>query len=60
MGSQHSQSYPARCGWRLYKEVAGMSKWIEYERLKDALRAGKLTPDEYERAVKGIAKELKL
>lgn len=37
-----------------------MSKWIEYERLKDALRAGKLTPDEYELAVKSLVKELKL
>ncbi len=37
-----------------------MSKWIEYERLKDALKVGKLTPDEYERAVKKLIKELRL
>ena len=37
-----------------------MSKWIEYERLKDALKVGKLTPDEYERAVKVLVKDLKL
>ncbi len=37
-----------------------MSKWAEYERLKAELRTGKLTPDEYERAVKNLAKELEL
>lgn len=37
-----------------------MSRWIEYERLKAALRTGKLTPDEYEQAIKKLVKELRL
>ena len=37
-----------------------MSKWAEYERLKAELRTGQLTPDEYGRAVKNLAKELEL
>lgn len=37
-----------------------MSKWLEYERLKTELRRGKLTPKEYEQAIKKIIKQLKL
>mgnify|MGYP000850976464 CR=1 FL=1 len=37
-----------------------MNKWHEYEQLKAELSAGKLTPDEYERAIKKLAKELRL
>ena len=37
-----------------------MSKWAEYERLKAALRTGKLTPAQYEQAIKKLVKELRL
>jgi hypothetical protein len=37
-----------------------MSGWHEYERLKSELRAGKLTAEEYEQAIKKLAKELRL
>jgi hypothetical protein len=60
MRDKHSPSYPARWGRRLYKEVAGMSKWVSYEQLKAELRAGKLTPAQYEQAIKKLVKELRL
>ena len=60
MRDKHSPSYPARRGRRLYKEVAGMSKWVSYEQLKAELRAGKLTPAQYEQAIKKLVKELRL
>ena len=37
-----------------------MKRWHEYERLKAELRAGKLTPDDYERAIKELVQKLRL
>ncbi len=37
-----------------------MSKWVNYEQLKAELRAGKLTPVQYEQAIKKLVKELRL
>ena len=37
-----------------------MSKWVSYEHLKAELRAGKLTPAQYEQAIKKLVKELRL
>lgn len=39
---------------------AAMSKWLEYERLKTELRRGKLTPKQYEEAIKELVKQLRL
>ena len=37
-----------------------MSKWVSYEQLKAEIRAGKLTPAQYERAIKKLVKALRL
>ena len=42
------------------QEVANVSKWVTYEQLKAELRAGKLTPAQYEQAIKKLVKELRL
>ncbi len=35
-------------------------KWTTYEQLKAQLRVGKITPEQYEKAVKELVRRLKL
>ena len=37
-----------------------LNKWAEYERRKRLLQAQDLTPDEYERAIVKLCRELKI